>query len=184
MSPAASGADSGFLAAEALRLLRGRGETVGVAESLTGGLVAAALTAVPGASRSVRGSLTAYATDVKQRLLGVDGELLSARGAVHPEVARQMAGGVRALLGTRWGVATTGVAGPEPQDGQPVGTVYVAVAGPTGPVTARRLALTGDRTRIREESVRAVLHLLCGELLENGGGQDTEQSGGQGCLQP
>ncbi|MHC0428804.1 CinA family protein [Streptomyces sp. O3] len=113
-----------------LGLLAGRGETLAVAESLTGGLVAAELTGVAGASRCFRGSVTAYATELKGRLLGVDGTLLAERGAVDPEVARQMAEGVRRALGADWGIATTGVAGPEPQDGQPVGTVYVAVAGP------------------------------------------------------
>ncbi|MFJ6661957.1 CinA family protein [Streptomyces sp. NPDC091377] len=119
-------------AADVVRLLRVRGETVAVAESLTGGLVAAALTAVPGASQVFRGSVTAYATDLKHRMLGVDAGLLEARGAVDPQVAAEMAAGVRKVLDADWGVATTGVAGPEPQDGQDVGTVFVAVEGPTG----------------------------------------------------
>ncbi|GAA4662888.1 CinA family protein [Streptomyces chumphonensis] len=172
------------VAAQALELLVGRGETAGAAESLTGGLVAAALTAAPGSSRAFRGSVTAYATDLKRRLLGVDADLLAREGAVHPEVARQMARGVRRLLGTHWGVATTGVAGPEQQDGKPVGTVHIAVAGPGDVVAARRLDLAGDRGAVREGSVRAVLDLLRTELRENRGGQDTEQSGGKGCLQP
>ncbi|MGA4839225.1 CinA family protein [Streptomyces sp. G45] len=113
-----------------MRLLRERGQTLAVAESLTGGLVAADLTAAPGSSHAFRGSVTAYATELKQRVLGVDGALLAARGAVDADVALQMAAGVRTLLGADWGVATTGVAGPEPQDGQPVGTVFVAVVGP------------------------------------------------------
>ncbi|WP_369217489.1 CinA family protein [Streptomyces flavofungini] len=117
-------------AAELVRLLTARGETVAVAESLTGGLVAAGLTAVPGASKVFRGSVTAYATDLKRDVLGVDGTLLEERGAVDAEVARQMARGVRAALRADWGIATTGVAGPDPQDGQAVGTVFVAVAGP------------------------------------------------------
>ncbi|MFD9904940.1 CinA family protein [Streptomyces sp. NPDC059063] len=120
--------------------MRERGETLAVAESLTGGLVAAEVTAVPGASRAFRGAVTAYATELKRDVLGVDGALLAARGAVDAEVALQMAAGARRLLGADWGVATTGVAGPEPQDGQPVGTVFVAVAGPVsagaGPVPA------------------------------------------------
>ena len=150
-------------AGEALRLLRERGATVAVAESLTGGLVAAEFAAVPGASRAFRGSVTAYATALKHEILGVDGGLLAERGAVDPEVARQMAEGVRERLGADWGVATTGVAGPEPQDGQPVGTVYVAVAGPVGAVVSP-LRLTGDRTAIRHASVSAVLELLASEL--------------------
>ncbi|MEU7031717.1 CinA family protein [Streptomyces sp. NPDC046275] len=173
-------------AARVLDLLALRGHTLAVAESLTGGLVAAELTGVPGASKSFRGSVTAYATPLKERLLGVDGTLLADRGAVDPEVALQMAAGVRARLGADWGIATTGVAGPDPQDGQPVGTVYVAVAGPlNGPAGAGRVAalrLNGDRAEIRRESVRSVLELL-GELLadehsENARAQDTEQNGG------
>ncbi len=117
-------------AAEVVRLLTVRGGTLAVAESLTGGLVAAEITSVPGASKVFRGSVTAYATELKHRLLGVDASLLAARGAVNPQVAAQMAVGVRKALGADWGLATTGVAGPDPQDGQPVGTVFVAVDGP------------------------------------------------------
>ncbi len=174
---------------QALKLLADRGQTVAAAESLTGGLVAAELTEAPGASVTVRGSVTSYATAVKHEVLGVDGDLLEERGAVDGEVACQMAAGVRRLLGADWGVATTGVAGPEPQDGQPVGTVYVAVAGPGGPgreprTVARRLSLDGDRKEIRDKSVQAVLRLLLSELMENAATKDTEHSGGNGCLQP
>ncbi|MFD5319453.1 CinA family protein [Streptomyces sp. NPDC127098] len=178
------------VAEQVLELLNRRGETVAAAESLTGGLVAAALTAAPGASRSFIGSVTAYATAVKREVLGVAGDLLAERGAVDAEVARQLASGVRGLLGADWGVATTGVAGPEPQDGQPVGTVYVAVSAPgTGGVVAQRLNLRGDRSTIRAESVRAALVLLRNELVQHGhrgprAAQDTEQNGDDGCLQP
>ncbi|TFE42748.1 nicotinamide-nucleotide amidohydrolase family protein [Streptomyces sp. ICN441] len=165
-------------AAGVLSLLAERGESLAVAESLTGGLVAAELTSVPGASRSFRGSVTAYATALKRDLLSVDGALLAAHGAVHPEVAAQMAAGVRDLMEAGWGIATTGVAGPDPQDGQPVGTVFVAVAGPGGSRKVARLRLNGDRSVIRRESVRGVLELLAGELSGNGRAQDTEQNGG------
>ncbi|MFK4227413.1 CinA family protein [Streptomyces sp. NPDC019890] len=165
-------------AARVLALLAERGETLAVAESLTGGLVAAELTAVPGASKSFRGSVTAYATTLKRDVLGVDETLLAERGAVDPEVALQMAAGVREALAARWGIATTGVAGPEAQDGQPVGTVYVAVAGPDGAQKVAALRLNGDRAEIRRESVRSVLELLSGELHENARTQDTEQNGG------
>jgi nicotinamide-nucleotide amidase len=176
-------------AAEVVRLLTVRGGTLAVAESLTGGLVAAEITAVPGASKVFRGSVTAYATELKHRLLGVDETLLAARGAVDPEVAAQMAVGVRQALGADWGIATTGVAGPDPQDGQPVGTVFVAVDGPSritgdsargGKVEALRL--NGDRAEIRMESVRSVLGLLLteltGEQTGNERAQDTERNGG------
>jgi nicotinamide-nucleotide amidase len=176
-------------AAEVVRLLTVRGETLAVAESLTGGLVAAEITAVPGASKAFRGSVTAYATELKHELLGVDVTLLAERGAVDAEVAAQMAAGVRKALGADWGIATTGVAGPEPQDGQPVGTVYVAVDGPfAGPSGTLRdgkvvpLRLNGDRAEIRMESVRSVLALLlrelAGEQTGNERAQDTEQNGG------
>nr|WP_180218653.1 CinA family protein [Streptomyces albus] len=182
-------------------MLAQRGQTLAVAESLTGGLVAAEITAVPGASRAFVGSVTAYATALKRDVLGVDGALLEERGAVDADVAGQMARGVRTALGADWGVATTGVAGPEPQDGQPVGTVYVAVAGPgTEPVVDKlrldggmrgdRAGDTGEeagervRAGIRTQSVRGVLELLYKELIGNAGGQDREQTGGNGCLQP
>jgi nicotinamide-nucleotide amidase len=169
-------------AARALALLAESDQTVAVAESLTGGLVAAELTSVPGASRAFRGSVTAYATALKRDLLGVDAALLERRGAVDPDVALQMAAGVRDRLAAGWGIATTGVAGPDPQDGQPVGTVYVAVCGPVGGALGAgkvaALRLNGDRAEIRRESVRSVLELLVGELSGNARAQDTEQNGG------
>ncbi|WP_245769394.1 CinA family protein [Streptomyces indicus] len=144
--------EAALLAAELQQLLVSRNETVAVAESLTGGMVAAELTAVPGASKVLRGSVTAYATEIKHSVLGVDGTLLAERGAVDPEVARQMALGVRRLLGADWGIATTGVAGPDPQDGQPVGTVFVAVAGPGGgtPLGPGRQSFAGPGEEITE----------------------------------
>jgi nicotinamide-nucleotide amidase len=139
------------------------GETVAVAESLTGGLVAAALTEIPGASVVVRGGVLAYATDLKAQVLGVDEALLASQGAVDSEVAAQMASGVRSLMGATYGLATTGVAGPDQADGKPVGTVYVAVAGP-GSSRVRALSLSGDRQEVRALSVHAVLSLLAEEL--------------------
>ncbi|MFF0202084.1 CinA family protein [Streptomyces sp. NPDC005017] len=176
-------------AADVVRLLTVKGETLAVAESLTGGMVASALTAVPGASKAFRGSVTAYATALKHELLGVDATLLEERGAVDPQVAAQMAAGVRRALGADWGIATTGVAGPDPQDGRPVGTVFIAVDGPLGAhsVSAgggkvEALRLNGDRAEIRMESVRSVLGLLlrelAGEQTGNERAQDTEQNGG------
>lgn len=178
------GEDHLGVAARVLELLVARGETVAVAESLTGGLVAAEITAVPGSSRAFRGSVTAYATELKQELLGVDGDLLAERGAVDGEVARQMAEGVRTALGTEWGVATTGVAGPEAQHGHAVGTVFTAVAGPGGAAVTQELSLDGDRSAIRTASVRSALRLLRDQLAQHARAQDTEQDGGKGCLQP
>jgi nicotinamide-nucleotide amidase len=143
-------------ASAVLHALRARGWTIATAESLTGGLVAASLTAVPGASASMRGGVVAYATDVKATVLGVDAELLAEVGAVHAHVASQMAEGVRKVLSAHVGIATTGVAGPDSQDGQPVGTVFVAVATPAQTdVVALRLA--GSRDEIRAETVRRAL---------------------------
>lgn len=170
-------------AAEVLALLRERGATLAVAESLTGGLVAARITAVPGASRSFRGSVTAYATDLKGSVLGVNTGLLAAQGAVDPEVARSMALGVRRVLGADFGLATTGVAGPDPQDGKPVGTVYVAVADEGG-TTVLSPAPTGDRTEIRNATVEAALSLLRDVLRGRTGEHGGEQRGNDGCLQP
>jgi nicotinamide-nucleotide amidase len=146
-------------AAAVVRRLTERGQTVGCAESLTGGLLCGALTSVPGASATVVGGVVAYWTGAKAALLGVDDDLLARAGAVDPEVARQMAIGVCRVLACDWGVATTGVAGPDEQDGKPVGTVFVAVAGP-GHAEAVSLQLTGDRPAIREAAVGAALRLL------------------------
>ncbi|MEU9127751.1 CinA family protein [Kitasatospora sp. NPDC048540] len=150
-------------AAEAHAALRERGATLAVAESLTGGLLAAELVAVAGASQTFRGSVTAYATDLKASVLGVDEGLLAVHGAVHPVVARQMADGVRRLLRADYALATTGVAGPDPQDGQPVGTVHLAVSGPSGTLTAS-VRLSGDRTVVRRTAVTAALELLLEHL--------------------
>ncbi|MET7641849.1 CinA family protein [Streptomyces sp. NPDC005438] len=169
-------------AADVLRCLRERGETLAAAESLTGGLLAAALTGPPGASQVFRGSVTAYATDVKHHVLGVDGALLDERGAVDPDVARAMARGVRELLGADWGVATTGVAGPDPQDGQPVGTVFVAVAGPDDRSQVVRLATRWgnppSREHVRSGSVEAALELLDKELITNVSERVRNRAGG------
>lgn len=144
------------LAADLNAALRASGQTLAVAESLTGGALGAALTAPSGASATFRGGIVAYATDAKARLLGVEHDLLARVGAVDAEVARQMALGARDRLGSTYAVASTGVAGPDPQDGRPPGEVHLAVAGPDG-CTARSLHLTGDRDAVREGAVRAAL---------------------------
>ncbi len=146
-------------AAAAVRALTDRCETVATAESLTGGLVGATLVAIPGVSSVYRGGLVVYATDLKQSLAGVPAGLLAERGPVDPDVALALAAGARDRCGADWGVATTGVAGPDPQGGKPVGLVYVAVAG-RSVAEVRELRLTGGREAIRTESVTAVLQLL------------------------
>ncbi|MBE9374281.1 CinA family protein [Saccharopolyspora sp. HNM0983] len=136
--------------------LRGTARTVATAESLTAGLVSAVLTDVAGASDVVRGGLVVYATDLKELLAGVDSELLAERGAVHPQVAAQLAAGARAACGADWGIGLTGVAGPDPQDGVAPGTVHVGFAGPD---TARvwTAQLDGDRHAVRAAAVRVAL---------------------------
>ena len=151
-------------ATELVRLLTVRGETLAVAESLTGGLVAAEITGVPGASRVFRGSITAYATELKHELLGVDATLLAQRGAVDPQVAAQMAAGARKALRADWGIATTGVAGPDPQDGVAPGTVHIGLSGP-GVSTVRTITVSGDRKAVRFTSVEKALVLLSEYLL-------------------
>ncbi|WP_439646300.1 CinA family protein [Sanguibacter suarezii] len=147
-------------AAQVLASLGRAGRSLAVAESLTGGMLAATLVDVPGASSVFRGAVVAYATDLKSALLGVDPALLDSRGAVDPEVALQMAAGVRDRLGADVGVATTGVAGPDPQDGQPPGTVFVAVDVRGGLSQVRALVLDGDRAAVRAATVQAALALL------------------------
>lgn len=168
-SPEASGSSAGEAARELAGLvldrLRAEGQTVAVAESLTGGLVAAALTDVPGASAVFRGGVVVYATELKAELLGVDAVMLRRHGAVYPQVAAAMAQGVRARLGATYGVATTGVAGPEPSDGQPVGTAHIAVSVADDTVV-RTIALAGDRHEIRRLTVEHALGLLLGRLRE------------------
>jgi nicotinamide-nucleotide amidase len=173
--------------ADLIRTLVARGETLAVAESLTGGALAAAIVDTPGASAAFRGGIVAYATDLKCSLVGVPEELLARRGPVDADVALALAVGAARACRARWGLATTGVAGPDPQDGVPVGTVYVAAARlpgelphPDGPSVApgspsapdrpdtsdsgwhlvRALALTGDRAEIRRQTVVAALTLM------------------------
>ena len=136
-----------------------RGATVAVAESLTGGLLGATLTSTPGSSATFRGGLLVYATDLKETLCGVPGPLLDAEGAVSAEVAAAMAAGVRDRTGATYGVALTGVAGPDLQEGHPAGTVFVAVAGPSGG-QVRSLRLPGGRDEVRDGAVDAALDML------------------------
>jgi nicotinamide-nucleotide amidase len=165
---ASAGEEARDLAGQVLARLRAGGQTVAVAESLTGGLVAAALTDIPGASESFRGGVVAYATELKAALLGVDRDLLARHGAVYAPVAAAMAAGVRTRLGATYGVATTGVAGPDPADGQPVGTAHIAVSAADDTVV-RTVALTGDRHEIRKLTVEHALGLLLGRLREENG---------------
>src|SRR4051812_20956291 len=156
---------AGSPAAAAVHSLSQRHETLATIESLTGGLLSAAIVEIAGVSGTYRGGLVVYATELKSELAGVPAELLAERGPVDPDVAAALAEGGRRRCGADWGLATTGVAGPEPQDGKPVGLVYIAVAGAAG-AAVRELRLDGNRDAIRTESVTSVLRLLSGTLQE------------------
>ncbi|HEY5978685.1 MAG TPA: CinA family protein [Microlunatus sp.] len=170
MTEPVGGADSSTaaLAAAVVAGLRDRSQTLATAESLTGGLVGATLTGIPGASVVYRGGLITYATELKAGLARVSALTLAAHGPVAPSTAAELARGAADVCGADWGLATTGVAGPEPQDGHPVGQVFVAIAPPASSggrddhrsVEVRELALTGDRSMIRDQTTRAVLQLL------------------------
>jgi PncC family amidohydrolase len=150
-------------ATEALALLGAAGATLATAESLTGGRLAATVTAVPGASESFLGGFVTYSTALKESLLGVPEALVQQYGVVSGECARAMATGCRDATGATYALATTGVAGPDAQEGKPVGTVFVGLAGPEG-VTALSLELVGDRHQIQERACREALSALCGIL--------------------
>jgi nicotinamide-nucleotide amidase len=148
------------------RLLLARGQTLALAESCTGGRIAAACTAVPGASAWLLEGLVTYSNAAKVRLLGVSEADLEAQGAVSEVVARAMAAGARRASGADWAVAVTGIAGPGGGTAdKPVGTVHVAVAGPDGLALHRLLRLPGDRDRIQSLTVVAALELLRRQLV-------------------
>ena len=151
------------VAAEALGLLGGAQATLATAESLTGGRLASAVTAVPGASAHYRGGFVTYATGLKESLLGVPQALVQTYGVVSAECAGAMATGCRAATGATYALSTTGVAGPDPQEGKPVGTVFVGIAGPDG-VTTLTMELVGDRHQVQERACREALSALCGIL--------------------
>ncbi|MFD1858785.1 CinA family protein [Aeromicrobium camelliae] len=147
-----------------IEALRAQGATVATGESLTGGLVCAALVDVPGASDVVRGGIVAYQAELKTVLLDVPAGLIADRGTVDPDVAAALARGARSRCAATYGVSTTGVAGPGPSEGKPEGTVYVAVAGPGDDTHVEELALDGDRDAVRRGAVAAALSALAGRL--------------------
>jgi nicotinamide-nucleotide amidase len=157
--------DAATLVAE----LGARGLTLAVAESLTGGLLVAEFVAVPGVSSVLNGGVVAYNTALKRSVRGVDAGLLEEHGAVHPLVAEQMADRVRSALAVDGrpsdvGLSTTGVAGPDWQDGQPPGTVFLGIAVGSA-VRSVRLDLSGDRGAIRRATVSESLTELSRSLL-------------------
>jgi len=151
------------LASRVHRLLRERGETVAVAESLTGGRLSAALAEAPGASETFRGGLIVYATDLKASLAGVPADLLAERGPVDGDVAAQRAAGARTRCRADWGLATTGVAGPESHGGKQPGTVWLGIADAAG-TRAEKLALAGTRAQITQATVVLALETLAAAL--------------------
>lgn len=156
------------LAGEVIAMLKERQESVATAESLTGGLCCAALTAVPGASAVVRGGLIVYATDLKRTLAGVPDEVLGGDGAVSEPTARHLALGASRRTDSDWAIALTGVAGPAPQDGNLPGTVWVAIHGRAGEAgtTASSITAAGTRAEIRDQAVGAALRMLLARLCE------------------
>lgn len=154
---------AGSPAAGVVHSLSERHETLATVESLTGGLLAASIVEIAGVSGIYRGGLVVYATELKSLLADVPEDLLADRGPVDPDVAVALAEGGRRRCGADWGLATTGVAGPEPQDGKPVGLVYVAVAGPSG-TDVRQLDLDGGRDHVRSAAVVEALRLLAARI--------------------
>ena len=148
-----------------IALLRDMGASVSTAESLTGGLVCAALVAVPGASDVVRGSIVAYTSDAKTDVLGVPADLIVRYGAVDERVASSMANATRRRFDSTYGLATTGVAGPDPSEGKPAGTVHIAIAGPQG-TESWLLDLAGDRDTIRNSTVSELLSRFVDRVRE------------------
>ena len=152
------------LAAQLVAKLEQRGETLATAESLTGGLLAATVVDMPGASAVYRGGAVTYATDLKVSLLEVDSSQLERTGPVDGEVAKQMARGAARLCGADWALATTGVAGPGPAEGKPAGTVFVGLLRPGSEPQSREFHFVADRNEIRFSAVMAALAWIIDEL--------------------
>jgi nicotinamide-nucleotide amidase len=159
------GADDETIERVIRRELEQRGWTIGTAESATGGLVGRRLTSLPGASETFRGSVVAYASDLKSSILGVADATLDDHGVVSEATAQEMADGARSVLGVDVAVAVTGSAGPEPLE-QPVGTMIVAVSTPNSS-TVTTLHLPGDRERVRTYTATAALHLVLRTILDS-----------------
>lgn len=146
-------------AGEVIRAAAGAGLTLATAESLTAGMLAAELAAVPGASAVLQGGVVAYQNSVKNKVLGVDAGLLASAGSVDAGVARQMAAGAREVLNAAVGISTTGAAGPEPHGGKPVGCVFIGIATAEG-TAAEEFHFEGGREAIRRQTCNEALLLL------------------------
>ena len=165
LGPAVYGSDDDLLEEVIGRMLQDRGWRLACAESLTGGALGARLTEIPGASLWFAGSAVCYTNEAKRQLLEVPEEILEGPGAVSEECARAMAEGARRIYGAEVGVALTGVAGPEEQEGRPPGTVWVAVLG-AGGEEVRKVVAPGDRDGVRRWAVQSGLILLRKRLLD------------------
>lgn len=141
---------------------------VATAESITGGALGDLLSAGPGASETYLGGVVSYATEVKLKVLGVSDATVSEHGVVSAQCAEEMAAGVRDLVGSDFGVSTTGVAGPTTQEGKPVGRVFVGLAGPWG-TSSVQLDLDGERAEIRERACREAVNALTMAIKEHDG---------------
>ena len=145
-----------------------RKQTVSTAESCTGGLIAGALTSVPGSSEAVYGGFVSYANAAKQMMLTVQTETLLAHGAVSEETAREMAWGAHRMTGTTYAIAVTGIAGPDGGTAEkPVGLVWFGLAGPKGIVAERQLFGDIGRDAVREATVLHALDMLAAALTQN-----------------
>lgn len=153
------------VASDVIQLLKQAGETVGVAESLTGGGLMTAITSVSGASAVFRGGVVSYATPLKERLLNVDPALIKQHGVIHEDVVKQMAMGARKVTTfddkpTTWGISTTGVGGPDPQDEKPAGTAFIGIASPSRSWELGPFHFPGDRQQIRQATIMEALAQL------------------------
>lgn len=148
-------------AAELAASLRHRGQSVTTVESCTGGLISAAITAVPGSSEYYPGGFVTYSNEQKQRMVGVSAATIESHGAVSPQTAIEMARGGRARTDADYAIAVSGVAGPGGGSSEkPVGTVWLCVAGPDGMIDCRRFLFPGERSQICERSVITAMRLL------------------------
>ena len=152
------------LAYELIQKLGQRHLTISVAESLTGGLVAASLTQIPGASAVFKGGIIAYGDEIKQQVLKVDSALITKFTSISEPVAQSMATNIREIMNTDIGIATTGVAGPDKSDGFAPGIVFVAISIGDHKI-CQKLELVGDRTQIRDQSVNEIFKLTLSQLV-------------------
>ncbi|RAK23443.1 nicotinamide-nucleotide amidase [Anoxybacillus vitaminiphilus] len=160
------GYNEGTIFSKTMEQLIARNVTIASAESLTGGLFAQQLTAIPGASQTVKGGIVCYTNEIKQRLLHVSEAILKTDGAVSESCAKALAENVRTLFQTDIGISFTGVAGPGLQEGKPVGTVYIGIAISNGPTEVFSLSLAGSRESIRMRTAKYGCYYLL-KKLEN-----------------